>query len=167
MFDLTYPQIILLSGISNSGKTTFSNELRDTFKVVNKDKVREAIAGHSRNYNYEQEVHRVSMDAIILHISRGDSVIYDFSNITSEARSKVLTISDWIGCRISCIYFPISFKEALERNISREDPVDPKLIAAQFDILEYPEIDEGFEKVMEVYEDLKKIKPAHYFTKEN
>jgi predicted kinase len=136
-------KIIILCGISGSGKSTFaSTTVRhnpERYIVVNRDKLREAHYGYledtiseyySRNdFNYlENQITAVQDNLISFWLKRGKDVIVDATNLRIEYQKNF----EKFKVPTEVVYFDVTLKEALTRNMGRKRKVDESIIEKQY-----------------------------------
>lgn len=137
-------EILILSGISNSGKSTYAHKLwkenPEKYIVVNRDKLRElayafteeTIKDYYRleDFNYlESQVTAMQDNLIDFWLEKKKTVIIDNTNL----RAKYIKEFEKFDCEISLKFFDITLKEALTRNKSRKRKVAEEIIIAQYD----------------------------------
>jgi len=136
-------KIIILSGISNSGKSSFAattvQNNPEKYIIVNRDKLREAHYGyteetvseyyHRDDLQYlESQITAVQDSLINFWLKRGKDVIVDATNL----KKAYIKEFDKFGFPTEVMYFDITLKEALTRNMSRKRKVDPEVIERQY-----------------------------------
>lgn len=136
-------KIIILSGISNSGKSSYAQTLLDIdserYVIIGRDKLRELHYGYTEetvkeyyvrsDFNYlESQITAVQGNLINFWLKRGKDVIIDNTNL------KMSYIKDFNKFEVETEikYFDITLKEALTRNMSRKRQVDPEVIERQY-----------------------------------
>lgn len=137
-------KIIILVGISNSGKSTFANQEweKNPTKtvVVNRDKIRELISGYDeanayRWYNnpakgaLEKDVTMYEDTLIHEALCKGKDVIVDATHLTA---SYIKRYEFW-NKPIEVKFFHTSLEDALSRNALRNRKVDVDVIRRQYD----------------------------------
>lgn len=136
-------KIIILSGISNSGKSTFAATTvqynPEKYIIVNRDKCRELCYGYTEetvkeyylrsDFNYlENQITAVQDNLINFWLKRGKDVIIDNTNL----KLSYIKYFDKFEVETEVIYFDITFKEALTRNMGRNRKVDEEIIRKQY-----------------------------------
>ena len=136
-------KIIILCGISNSGKSSFaSTTVRhnpERYVSVNRDKLREGFYGytednvsenyHRNDFNYlENQITAVQDNLISFWLKRGKDVIIDATNLKTSYQKDF----EKFGFPTEIIYFDVTLKEALTRNMGRKRKVDESVIEKQY-----------------------------------
>jgi len=136
-------KLIILIGISNSGKSTFaheewtSNSLRTV--VVNRDKIRELLFSYTeetvREYYSRPDLNKLEKQVTkyedtLIHeaLNENKTVILDATHLRKEYLDR---FKFW-NVPIELKWFDVTLKEALTRNMSRKRQVDPKIIEKQY-----------------------------------
>ena len=148
-------KLIVLCGISNSGKSTFAattvQHNPERYVRVNRDKIREMLYGYSEDnvheyyhrndlYKLENQVTEVEDSLIETLLSKNKSVIIDATHL----KPKYLNRFDKFDAEKELIFFNITLKEALIRNSDRNRKVESKVIIGQYNA--YVELREFLEK---------------------
>lgn len=86
------PKLVLLVGISGSGKSTWIQEHQNEWKntiVVNFDKLRKEMTGDVSDHSMEKEVVRSAFRTIRENLGNGVNVILDATNCHSKNRKGI------------------------------------------------------------------------------
>lgn len=136
-------KLIILSGISNSGKSTKSKELfnanPERVVIVGRDKLREALYGYTEetvkdyylreDFNFlENQITAVQDNLINFWLRKGKTVIIDNTNL----RKSYIEDFNKFKFPVELIFFDVTLKEALTRNMGRKRQVDPEIIDKQY-----------------------------------
>lgn len=136
-------KIIILCGISCSGKSSYAAELVQAnpkkFIIVNRDKLREAHYGYledtiSEYYkrkdlnDLESQITCVQDKLIDFWLRKGKDVIIDATNLKQSCINEFSKFN----VETEVIYFDITLKEALTRNMGRKRQVDEEVIQRQY-----------------------------------
>jgi len=147
-------KLIILSGISNSGKSSFTattvQHNPERYVSVNRDKIRELLYSyteetiqeyyHRNDFNYlESQVTAVQDNLINFWLKRDKDIIVDNTNL----RVKYIKEFEKFGVPIEVIFFDVTLKEALTRNMGRKRKVDEKIIENQYS--QYIELRKNYE----------------------
>lgn len=136
-------KIKILIGISNSGKSTFAHEQWKTnpFEtvVVNRDKIRELLFSYTeetvKDYylrsdlnKLEKQVNKYEDTLIHEALNENKTVILDATHLRKEYIER---FKFW-NVPIELVFFDVTLKEALTRNLGRKRQVDQKVIEKQY-----------------------------------
>lgn len=148
-------KLIVLCGISNSGKSTFAattvQHNPERYVRVNRDKIREMLYGYTEDnvheYYYRNDLrHREDYvteveDTLINKVlSDGKIPIVDATHL----KPKYLNRFDKFDVEKELIFFNITLSEALIRNSDRNRKVEPRVIIGQYN--SYVDLKEFLEK---------------------
>lgn len=135
--------IIVLVGISGSGKSTIAEKLcrgnEDTYIRVNRDKIREQLFSYSeRNVykyyedsnwlDYEKTVSIIEESNIRKLLSKGKLVIVDNTHLKLKYIKKYFRY----GVAVEVRFVDVDYDTAVERDLSRERTVGEKVILDQY-----------------------------------
>lgn len=136
-------KIIVLIGISNSGKSTFAattvQNNPDLYVAINRDKIRELLYGYTEQsiceyYNRpdfnvrEKQVTKYEDTLIHEALNEGKTVIVDATHLDK----KYIDRYKFWNVPIQIMWFDVLLKEALTRNKSRNRKVDEGVIVKQY-----------------------------------
>ena len=124
----------LLSGIPNSGKSTYAFRLREIIC---------AAAEHPQIFEAGEE------SAMYHHLSQGWTAIYDALNLSPIVRECYCIRAREAApdCTCICIYFLTPVKICIARNQLRDDPVPEVRIVEQGFYQTIPTMKEGWNKI--------------------
>lgn len=159
------PKLIMLCGLSGSGKSTYARDLIKHSKnsddsddenntlLFSSDDLRQELFGdvndQSHNQELFQELHRRIKDCI----RKGNNAIYDATNVKSKLRIAFLNELKNIDCFKSChiIYRP--YNECLLMNRGRTRSVPDYVITRQYMNWHTPWYFEGWDEIKWIGDD--------------
>lgn len=143
--------LIILAGISGSGKSTFAKLLEEQgWTITCPDRIRAFLYGdESIQGDGKRVFDRAYRNAICYGISKKDCV-FDATNITKKARKNVIEQCRKYFDFIICYYFTPDLITSQKQNLNRERQVPLEIIYKQYKKWETPTIDEGFDYVSEI-----------------
>ena len=136
-------KIIVLVGISGSGKSTFaSTTVRhnpERYVTLSRDKVRELIYGYTESdvheyygrndFNYMERQVSDTLDVLIsFWLKKGKDVIVDNTHL----KRKYIEEYDKFGVDVETIFFGVDLDVAIERDSKRVRRVGEDVIRRQF-----------------------------------
>jgi len=134
--------MVILMGLPGSGKSTLANQFKD-FKIINQDKI-----GNRYDCLFAAEK----------HLSEGQSVVIDRTNINKKQRKYFIEIANKLDVNVYCVYLDIP-KESCIKNIlhrpnhetlpsgAGRDKIN-KVVSKFEKDMQFPELEEGFEEVI-------------------
>jgi predicted kinase len=127
-------EVVVLTGIPGSGKSTFAGKRFPTYKRINLDTLK------TRG---KEDV------TILLALEKGENVIVDNTNTTRRSRKRYVDTAKAHGIPVRSVYLECSLDLALERNASRggKERVPDRAVKFYHRILEPPSKDEGFDSI--------------------
>lgn len=131
---------LILVGVSASGKTTFSNEMKKKgYCDVNRDWIRFNIVSPDSDWSTykfsnknEREVTRIQEDMIVSANRAGKSVVISDTNLNPITRNKWISFCEQLGYEVEIKSFPVSYEEAVKRDRLRPNGVGELVIYKQF-----------------------------------
>lgn len=143
--------LIILAGISGSGKSTFAEMLeRGSFARICPDLIRKALYGDESIQGNGKEVFDRAFDDLWYYGVNGYDCVFDATNTTKKARKKVIEQGRKHFDFILCYYFTPDLIKSQKQNLNRERQVPLEIIYKQFKKWETPTLDEGFDYVCEI-----------------
>lgn len=131
---------LILVGVSASGKTTFSNEMKKKgYCDVNRDWIRFNIVSPDSDWSTykfsnknEREVTRIQEDMIVAANRMKDNIIISDTNLNPKTRNKWIEFCKELGYEVEIKEFPVSYEEAVKRDKLRPNSVGADVIYKQF-----------------------------------
>ena len=145
--------LIVLCGISGSGKSTFAKHLLDnnpTIAIACPDLVREILYGDASIQGNGNKVFQMAFDIVELSGKVKADCVFDATNTTRKARKKVIEKGREYYDFILCYYFYPSLVKSLNNMQKRERQVPREILAKQMAQWQTPTVDEGFDYVCEI-----------------
>lgn len=115
------PTIIVLCGVSHSGKTTYADKIK-SFTAINSDEIRRRISGSSKPGIHENEVWSEWFKNKKSAIERKENIILDACHMTSQARWHSLNCVPRYYHKV-CVIFNVD-KSELMRRVKKEQRID-------------------------------------------
>ena len=144
--------LIMMVGISGSGKSTKAEELATLYKatIYSSDKLREELYGDVNDQTHNEELFLELHKRMVNDLKKGKSVIYDATNLSLKNRKKFGTYMEQKECYPAHIYAYVMstpFEQCVERNKNRERTVPEYVLEKQVKSFEIPFYDEGFDEI--------------------
>ena len=140
--------LIVLCGISGSGKSTFAELLESgNFYRVCPDLIRKEKFGDESIQKDGDKIFRYAYNQMIDYGHDNLNVVFDATNVTKKARQKIIDNAKGFFDFIICYYINTPLEIALDRNARRNRKVPEDVVKSQYDRFEMPTIKEGFDYV--------------------
>ena len=144
LYKNSWGEVILLSGLPGTGKDTFISKNYPTLPVVSLDNIREELK-ISPEGNQGKVIARAK-ELCKVYLRKKQPFIYNATNITSDLRSKQISLFEEYNASVKIIFLETEYTENLKRNANRKRVVPNSVIEKMLSRLEVPEIYES-EKV--------------------
>lgn len=125
-------KLTLTVGIPGSGKSFWADERHrndpENVVVVERDRLREQIAGDRRRHTHETEVTDAAYQLVFEGLADGKHVIVSDTNLVEKFRRPWRELAHVAGAEYDEIMFNTSFSTCVERNGVRSDPVPVEVL---------------------------------------
>ena len=143
--------LIILAGISGSGKSTFAKLLEEQgWAITCPDRIRAFLYGDESIQGDGNKVFQMAFNNMVEHGKQGYDVVFDATSTTKKARKKIIERARPHFDFILCYYFYPCLAQSMKNMSHRERKVPREIIARQMGQWEIPTIDEGFDYVCEL-----------------
>ena len=145
--------LIVLAGISGSGKSTFAKYLLDSnpkIAIACPDLVREKLYGDASIQGDGKKVFQMAFDIVELSGKIKADCVFDATNTTKKARKQVIEHGRKYFDFIICYYFYPSLVKSINNQTKRERQVPREVLTRQINQWQTPTLDEGFDYVCEI-----------------
>lgn len=143
-------ELMILIGPSGAGKSTYAKKFQEqnpSYRIVSTDSIRKELFGSEDYQAYGDKVFALAYKRIRDYLQNNNDVIFDATNLTFKARKEVLKCTEGIEVFKSCRYFNTSFEVCNARQFLRERHVNETVIKKQFNKINFPTVDEGFNEI--------------------
>ena len=151
------PTLIMLVGVSGSGKTTFTEKKKD-FLVFSSDKIRKECFGDESDQTHNQKVFEILHKGIKDALKTGNTCIYDATNLNRKRRIGFLKSLNGISCIKKCVIFCTPIETCLDRDSTRRRTVGEGVIKKQISQFQLPLEYEGWDEIEFYFGDITKQK---------
>lgn len=129
MFTIPSNALVILSGASGSGKSTFAKRYFSDYTIVSSDQCREEICGDASNQDVSAEAFDLFYDKIKKSLSNNQLTISDSTATHSKARARLIEIARRCNTKAVCIVFDIDENICAERAFNRPERSVPKNVS--------------------------------------
>ena len=143
--------LIVLCGISGSGKSTFRDLLCEgQMYGVCPDLIRKCWYGDESIQGNGKEIFEYAYTQIQMYGARKDDCVFDATNTTRKARKQVIEKARPHYDFILCYYFAPDLTQSIANQKKRERQVPTDVVVRQVNQWQTPSIEEGFDYVCEI-----------------
>lgn len=147
----TSSTIIIMIGISGSGKSTKAEELAKIYdaKIYSSDKLREELYGDVNDQTHNNELFAELHKRMVSDLKDNISVIYDATNLSLKNRRKFLRYMEDNKCfpEVCAYIMSTPYEKCMEQNKMRERQVPDYVLEKQIKSFEIPFYEEGFDEI--------------------
>lgn len=144
--------LIVLCGISGSGKSTFRDLLCESnhFAIVCPDFIRKELYGDESVQGDGNKVFSKAFEDLNNFGACHFDCVFDATNTTKKARKKVIEQGRKHFDFILCYYFAPDLTKSIENQKKRERQMPHDVLVRQVQQWQTPTLDEGFDYVCEI-----------------
>jgi len=138
LYDGTWGEIVLLSGLPATGKDTYIAEHLSGVSVVSLDNLR-----HRMNISWMDDqtpVIHAAREKAKEFLRRKQPFVWNATNLRRDFRRQVIRLCTNYGARVRIVYLESDLPTLLKRNQEREHPVDESAYEKMLDTIEVPTI---------------------------
>lgn len=142
----TKPKAVITVGISGSGKTTWAHQQNDRiYQILCRDDIRQMITNHKTDglslgknlwqfykWKWEKEVSEIVETCLSELIADKENVIIADTNLRAKYRQPLIDLFEAAGYEVTIQEFPITFEEAVRRDLYRLNSVGKDVIYKQW-----------------------------------
>ena len=144
--------LIMMIGISGSGKSTKAEELSEFYNAIiySSDQLREELYDDVNDQTHNQELFSELHKRIINDLNNNKSVIYDATNLSLKNRINFFKLMKENKCNPLKIYAYVMstpFDKCIEQNKKRDRQVPDFVLEKQLKSFEMPFYEEGFDEI--------------------
>ena len=145
--------LIIMCGISGSGKSTKAKELKSKYNavIISTDDIREQVFKNIHDQEHNKEVFRIAYDEINMFIELSHNVIFDATNIKySSIKDLKKGIKYWNDVeKILCI-MDTPIDKAIKQNNARDKVIPTEVIIRQANTFK-----DNKERIIREFEDVR------------
>lgn len=138
---------IMLVGAPGSGKSTFA-KANSKAVVVSSDSIRESLYGSEETQGNPGEVFEIAHNHITEALERGQSVIFDATNMRRKHREAIMNKIKHFHVTKICVIFAEPYGVLCGQNNERARRVPEDVIWRMIENFEMPTLSEGFDEIV-------------------
>lgn len=141
--------LFVMCGLPASGKSTLAEDLAQALDcvVVSTDKMRAVLYGDESIQGNGKDVFNLAYEQAELWGLRGDSVIFDATQVTKKARKQTLDRLSKFFDKCVCVFMNTPTSVCMERNEARVRIVPRSVMRRMALQLQEPTLEEGFDQI--------------------
>jgi protein phosphatase len=130
---LPVPSLVVLMGISGSGKSTFARQHFAPTEIVSSDHCRALVCDDENDQSVNQDAFELLHSIVAKRLARRRLTVIDATNVQPEARAQLLAIAGAQQIPAIAIVFNFDVEICWQRNAGRAHRVVPhEIILQQF-----------------------------------
>ena len=113
--------VVLLVGVSGSGKSTFAARHFAPTQVLSSDAMRGMVADDPNDQSATEAAFELLHTALSLRLARGRLSVVDATNVERWARGRLLAVARRFGRPAAAVVLAVPFEVCVARNATRTD----------------------------------------------
>lgn len=134
--------VIILCGLSASGKTSYTKKHLKGFDVINLDEIRRSLSKDPYNQKFSQESVRIATEKLKQSLRQNKNIVWDATNIRRDFRDRIFALASRYNAYVEIVIFSTTIKKSILSDNSRVESVGADVIrnqAERFQLPSYPE----------------------------
>lgn len=127
LYDDTWGEVIMLSGLPGTGKDTWIKRHRADMPMVSLDDFRAELA--IKPTDQQGKVIQAAQERVKEYLRKKQPFIWNATNLTKESRQKWIGLFERYGARVRIVYLETDRQTREERNAGRGDSVPEGTVA--------------------------------------
>ena len=125
------PCLVVLVGVSGSGKSTWAARHFAPAQIVSSDALRGVVGLHERDQRASKEAFAVLDQIVAARLRRGLTTVIDSTGLEPKQRAAWLAVARRHGRPAHAVVLDVPERQARARNKSRDHPVPSSIVTAQ------------------------------------
>ncbi len=141
LYDDTWGEVILLSGLPGTGKDTWIREHCPGMPAVSLDGIRAEMK--VKPTEDQGEVLRTARERAREYLRRRQPFVWNATNLTRDLRQKRIRLFEQYGARVRIVYLETEWAAGIGRNLARKAAVPESTVERMLETTEPPTPDEA------------------------
>jgi predicted kinase len=136
--------VVIMCGISGSGKTTYMSAHFPDYEVISLDDIRASLSKDPYDQKFSKEAVRIGRERLKEALRKGTNVIWDATSLRSDFRQRVAQLGRDYDAFVELVVIKTTITLAKASNRLRQVSVEDSVIDTQcknFQLPSYPEVD--------------------------
>ncbi len=138
-----FPELILLCGLSGSGKSTFISGKLEGYRVISLDSIRKELFGKEDIQRNFGKVIQCAKERLKNSLRKNEKVLWDATSLRVDFRSMIIDLTRSYGGLTTLVFIHTTVKEAETGNKNRDRQVPQAVLEKQINTFEFPVHDEA------------------------
>ena len=126
LYDDTWGEIILMSGLPGTGKDRWIQENIPEYPMVSLDEIRKEL--NVKPTDNQGTVIQEAQNRAKVYLRKHQPFVWNATDITKDTRQKQISLFERYGARVRIVYLETDWNVQLDRNSSRESEVPVTVI---------------------------------------
>lgn len=121
LYDDTWGEVILISGLPGTGKDTWIRDNISAYPMISLDEIRKKTS--IKPTDSQGAVIQKAQDCAKVYLRKHQPFVWNATNITKDIRQKQISLFERYGARVRIIYLETDWETQMDRNSRRESEV--------------------------------------------
>ena len=136
LFDDTWGEIIIMSGLPGTGKDTWIRENRPDLPVISLDDIR--AEKHIKPSDDQGSVIRLAQEQARKYLRAKQPFVWNATGLSRDTRQKQIRLFEQYGASVRIVYLETDWSTRAERNLGRKNPVPEAAVSKMLEKTELP-----------------------------
>ena len=141
LYDDTWGEVIMLSGLPGTGKDTWIQHHHPDLPMVSLDKIRAEL--RIKPTDNQGKVIQTAQELARKYLRKKQPFIWNATNLMKDTRQKNIRLCEGYGSRVKIVYLETDWETRESRNTSRSDAVPESAVSRMLENVALPTPDEA------------------------